>query len=101
MSNNVRAAAVPVGAPTLNMLPFAVGLDTLQLAQALASHLRPGGAAGLYGPKIWYPNGFVLKGVMDVEIGQEHIISSLRNLEKPGNCFPLLLVKQMPPSHWP
>ena len=56
VSKNVKASAVPVGAPTWSMLPFAVGLDTLHFAQALASHLLPGGAAGLYGPVIWYPN---------------------------------------------
>jgi len=38
------------------MLPFAVGLGTLQAAQALASHLLPDGALGLYDPMIWYPN---------------------------------------------
>ena len=98
----VRYLAVPVGAPTRSMLPFASGLDTLQFAQALASHLLPAGASGLYGPEIWYPDELVLPSVKDVEIGHEHIISLLCNPPgKPGNCFPLLLVKQMPPSHWP
>ncbi len=41
-----RKVPDPVGAPTGIAAPLAVGLDTLQAAQAFASHLLPGGADG-------------------------------------------------------
>jgi hypothetical protein len=45
-SRSVRNFAVPVAAPTGMVLPLAMGAGTLHAAQALLSHLRPGGAFG-------------------------------------------------------
>jgi hypothetical protein len=68
------------------MVPFAVGLATLHEAQALASHLLPTGAFGLYEPNTWYPKLSELPAVASVEIGQEHIISfSWSRALNPGN----------------
>src|SRR5579863_1122253 len=43
-SRRVRNFGLPVGAPTWMMAPLAVGLATLQVAQALASQRLPGAA---------------------------------------------------------
>ena len=52
LSFSERNFPPPVGAPTGSVVPLAVGLGTLHAAQALASHLLPMGACGLYGPNI-------------------------------------------------
>ena len=45
-SSCVRKRALPVGAPTEMVLPFAVGFGTLHAAHALASHFFPSIALG-------------------------------------------------------
>src|SRR6266478_942020 len=99
---SARNFPLPVGAPTGRVAPLAVGLGTLHDVQAFASHLLPLGALGWYGPNTWYPKLSELPGVAPVEIGQEQMTSSASSWRaKPGNLWLLVLLKQMPPSHWP